>query len=255
MEHIVQIRALGAAAVIAIGAAVSLITSTVVVSRALKNRGEQSVRAQQELTVKGLARTRVRSDLGVWGINISGDGADLQQAYAVLEFGADRVQAFLAEQKFTEDELALSAIDTTTHFLRDKDGRESQQVVGFSLRRTFTVTSGNVDRIAQAAGEVTRLLQENIRVTSSAPEYTYTKVADLKVEILGEASRDARHRADQIASNAGGRTGPVHRAAMGVIQITRPNSTDVSSYGLYDTSTIEKDVSVVVTMSFAIESL
>lgn len=253
MEHIVKVQAFSAAAVIALGVAVSAITSTLVVSKAYKSRGEQASRAQQEMTVKGSARTGVISDLGVWSINISGEGADLQQAYSVLEFGADRVQAFLVEQGFAENEINLSAIDTSTHRVRDRDGRETQQIAGFTLRRTFTVTSTNVAQLARAAGEVTRLLQENIRVASSAPEYTYTKVGDLKVEILGEASKDARARATQIAGNAGCRVGEVRRANMGVIQITRPNSTEVSGYGIYDTSTIEKDISVVVTVTFAVE--
>lgn len=104
-EHTIRIRALSAAIVIALGATVSLITSTVVASRAYKGRGEQAAKSQQELTVKGSARIPVRSDLGVWRIDISGDGPTLQDAYAVLEFGADRVQAFLLQQGFDDAEI------------------------------------------------------------------------------------------------------------------------------------------------------
>jgi hypothetical protein len=206
------------------------------------------------MTVKGSARTSVRSDLAVWYITVSGNGTELKAAYEVLEHGVDRVQAFLAEQGFTESEISLNAITTTAHMVRDKDGRETLEVARYTLRRTFTVTSADVNRIALAAGEVTDLLKDNVQVASASPEFTYSKVADLKVAILGEASKDARDRADQIATNAGCRVGEVRKAAMGVIQITRPHSTDVSSYGIYDTSTIEKDVSVVVTVTFAVIS-
>ncbi len=254
MEQIIRVRAIGVAAVIALGITVSAVTSTVVASRAYQGRVEQTSKAQQEMNVKGSARAAVRSDLGVWSISISGFGSDLKTAYGVLEFGIDRVQAFLTEQGFAESEINLSAIDTSTHMQRDKEGRETAQILGYTLRRSFTITSKDVERIAHAAGEVTRLLQENVIVVSSVPQYTYTKVADMKLTILGEASKDALARATQIAANSGCRVGEVRRASMGVIQITRPNSTAVSDYGLYDTSTIDKEISVVVSVTFAVVS-
>ena len=87
---------------------------------------------------------------------------------------------------------------------------------------------------------------------SGMPQYTYSKVGDVKIAILGAASADARQRAQEIAARTGCRVMEVREAHMGVMQITRPNSTQVSSYGIYDTDTIEKDVSVVVTVTFGI---
>ncbi|HRI54143.1 MAG TPA: SIMPL domain-containing protein, partial [Pseudomonadota bacterium] len=72
-------------------------------------------------------------------------------------------------------------------------------------------------------------------------------------QILGEATKDARTRADEIAANSGCSIGEVRQAQMGVIQITQPDSTEVSGYGRYDTSTIDKDVSVVVSLTLGIE--
>ena len=255
MNHIVKINGMGIAATLALGMAISFITSTVVASRAYSSRGAQTTRSQQEITVKGSARTRVVSDLAVWSIEVINFNEELKDAYNGLEFGGDRVHAFLIDHGFTENEVALGPIGTTTHQTRDKDGRETPNISGYTLRRWFTVTSKDVGRTARAAGEVTRLLNENVRVRSEAPQFTFTNVADMKVEILGQASKDARSRADQIASNAGCRVGDVRRAVMGVIQITRPFSTEVSGYGIYDTSTIEKDVSVVVTVTFGVEQI
>jgi hypothetical protein len=251
----VRIRhAIGIAVVLALGAAISLITSSVVASRAYTARAEQAAKSRQELTVKGSARMPVTSDLGTWSIRVSGEGADLAGAYAVLEAATTRVREFLLQQGFETSEIGLSAIATETHYQRDKEGRPTRDVAGYTLERSVGVGSANVARVAKAAGEVTQLLRENVRVQSSPPQYTYTKVADLKVQILGEASKDARTRAEEIASNAGCRVGEVRNAQMGVIQITRPNSTEVSGYGLYDTSTIDKDISVVVTVTFGVVS-
>jgi len=76
----------------------------------------------------------------------------------------------------------------------------------------------------------------------------------LKIDLMGSASKDARARADEIAKNAGCRVAEVRSAHMGVLQITRPFSTEVSGYGVHDTGTIDKDVQAVVTASFRIEA-
>ncbi len=254
MEYRVRLNLLSTAIVVAAGIIVSVVTSTVVAARAYESRARQSAKVNQDITVKGSTRTRVRSDLAVWRIEVKGEGPELADAYAVLDAAAERVKAFLAGAGFAPDEVALSAIDTSTFFARDSQGRETREVSGYALERAFTVTTPQVDRAETAAGAVTELLKDNVKVVSSRPQYYYSKVADLKVQILGDASRDARARAEEIARSSGCRVTDVRRAQMGVIQITQPNSTEVSGYGLYDTSTIDKDVSVVVTLTLGIES-
>jgi hypothetical protein len=123
MHHIIDVRSLFRSSIILAAAlAVSVITSTVVASRAYQNRAAQAARSQQELTVKGSARMPVRSDLAVWHITVSGDGLDLKSAYEVLEFGVDRVQSFLRDQGFEDAQIGLGAIHTQSHQVRDRKG-------------------------------------------------------------------------------------------------------------------------------------
>jgi hypothetical protein len=183
---------------------------------------------------------------------VTGDGKDLKSAYTVLKAGVDRVNTFLEAQKFKPGEIAPGAIDTQTHYTRDWRGRETQDVASYTLSRTFTITTPRVDAVAVPAGEVTELIRDGINVVSSAPEYIYTNLADLKIEMIGEASKDARTRADQIVSNAGCVITEVRTARMGVMQITRPNSTEVSSSGMNDVSSIDKDVTSVVSLTLGL---
>ena len=71
--------------------------------------------------------------------------------------------------------------------------------------------------------------------------------------MLGEAAKDAKERADKIAASTGNSIGPVRSARMGVLQITPADSTEVSDMGIYSTSTIDKDMTAVVNISFAVD--
>ncbi len=71
--------------------------------------------------------------------------------------------------------------------------------------------------------------------------------------MLGEAANDAKLRAEKIAAITGNKIGTVRSARMGVLQITSADSTEVSDSGINDTSTIDKDMTAVVNISFAVE--
>jgi uncharacterized protein len=255
MENGLKFGLLGAAAVLSLGAAGGLIGSTALASRAYQARGTQAQRQEQTLNVTGSARRRITSDLAVWEIDISGEDKELTGAYKIVKNGFDRVAAFLKNQKFSPAEISVGAIDTTEQHttVKDKNGNETQEFKGYALRRTIVVSSRNIAAVAAAAGEVTELIQDGILVVSRAPRYHYTKLSDLKIAMIGEAAKDARNRADQIASNSGCRVSEVRNARMGVLQITQPESTDVSSEGINDTSTIEKDVTSVVALTLGLE--
>ncbi len=85
---------------------------------------------------------------------------------------------------------------------------------------------------------------------SEPPRYLYTKLGDLKIEMLAEATKDATARARQIADNSGAKLGAVREARMGVMQINPAHSTEVSDSGNNDTTSLEKEITAVVSAKF-----
>lgn len=71
--------------------------------------------------------------------------------------------------------------------------------------------------------------------------------------MIAEATEDAKDRAEAIAKTTGNRIGTVRSAKTGVFQITSRHSTAVSDYGIYDTSSLEKDITAVVSVQFSLE--
>ncbi|MDX2200598.1 MAG: SIMPL domain-containing protein [Phycisphaerae bacterium] len=255
MDVRVRLQSLFAPAlVVSFAVAASVIASTHVASKAYVRRATAAAEQYRTINVKGSVRERITSDQAVWRIRVSGLAPDLQAAYAVVERGVEQVQAFLKEQEFRSEEVGLGAISTNTYYATDEKGRQTRSVQEYELSRWFMVTTTDVQRINRSAGEVTRLIREGVRVESYAPEYYYSKLAELKVELIGKAAADARARADSIARAAGARVTEVRDAQTGVMQITRPHSTETSYEGMFDTSTIEKDVTVVITLTLGIEA-
>ena len=147
----------------------------------------------------------------------------------------------------------MSAIQTTENNRVDEKGRITCEVYSYRLTRRFEITSPEPVRIAKVAGEVTELLRNGAHVESLAPRYVYTRLADLKIRMIGEATANARERAERIATESKCRIGAVKEARAGVLQVTTPWSTEVSDSGVNDTSTIE-EVNSVVHLSFVIEA-
>jgi len=74
----------------------------------------------------------------------------------------------------------------------------------------------------------------------------------LRPQLVAAALRDAKRRAEAVASAGDSTIGGLRTVDVGVFQVTSPNSTEVSDYGEYDTSTLRKDVTAVVNATFAL---
>ena len=212
-----------------------------------------SKRGDEAITVTGSAKRRITSDLVVWSAGVSSQSGDLQEAYRSLSENIPKIKQYLVQKGIPEEQMTVSSITTTTLKRQDANGNETSEVTGYSLSQQIEVRSTDVGRISQIAREATELINQGILIESKAPQYYYTKIGDLKIEMLGEAAKDAKERAERIASSTGNSIGSVRSARMGVLQITAADSTEVSDYGTYDTGTIEKDITAVVNVSFAVE--
>jgi hypothetical protein len=96
------------------------------------------------------------------------------------------------------------------------------------------------------------LLTEGGPLAAAAPQYVYTRLATLRPQLLAAAMQDAQRRARVLVAASGARLGTLRGVDVGVFQVTTPNSTQVSDYGAYDTTTLNKDVTAVVNATFAL---
>jgi hypothetical protein len=137
------------------------------------------------------------------------------------------------------------------------DGTGRQQCSGsfmYSLTQNIIVESDNVQVIKELSLDAPSALSLlGVQVQTISVDFFYTKLASIRAELLEEASKNAKERAQAIAKSTGNKIGSVKDASQGVFQVTQKNSTDVSDYGSYDTSTVDKKITAIVRASFEVK--
>ena len=211
------------------------------------------------IRVTGSATKRIVSDLIQWSATIAVENPDRSAAYGQLKDHAAQVVAYLEEAGVAKDDIRVMSANVSEQYETEVVGAgeeriERQVLAGFRLDQRIVVSSHDVTGVEKASREVTQLLERGISISSDAPEYHYTKLGDLKIEMLAAASKDAKARAENIVESAGGELGGLIGADMGVININPPNSRSSSWDGNNDTSTVEKDIITIVHATFELQS-
>ena len=210
-------------------------------------------RGDQTITVTGSAKRQITSDFVVWRSAVSYQAPVLSEAYRSLSEAVPKIKAYLVSKGIPENEITASSISSQTLHGHTSDGVETSEITGYSLRQELEVRSKDVQKIGKIAREATELINQGILLESMAPEYYYTQLGGLKIEMLAEAAKDAKVRAEKIAESTGSSIGTVRTARMGVLQITPAGSNEVSDSGMNDTSSLEKDITAVVSIGFAVD--
>ena len=209
------------------------------------------------LTITGATDVLIRSDQVKWSGTFSrevpADG--LQRGFAQMQSDGDAVVRFLTDQGISREQIVLATV--VLNPVQEQCGNPPRAgctgaVVAYRLNQEVTVSSSEVEKMTAIAQNSSALINQGVIFAGRNPEYYYSKLADLRVRLFADATKDAQARAEQIAASTGARVGQLVSASTGVIQITPPNSTQISDQGTYDTSTIEKKVTGVVRAQFTL---
>ena len=209
------------------------------------------VKNSQFITAKGSTRKNVKSDLVVWKGSFTTEAPTLLEAQQKLKADAVKVGQFLTVNSVTNHVFKPIAIEELKSSIKDADGWRQERTTGYRLTQAVRVESSDVDRLAQL--DTTPLVEQGVLFTTDPPQFLYTKVAEEKIEMLADATKDARARAEQIAAQGSRSIANLHDAEMGVFQITPLHETDTSSGGENDTSSLDKTITAVVTATFLLK--
>ena len=226
--------------------AVAIVIAFLMISNAYKYKFV----AEQTITITGSAEKDFTSDQIVWKGNFERKMLDLKAAYTLLKQDETTIRNYLKNKGVSETEMVFSAINIDKQFSYQYDGGGRQtgsEFTGFNLSQSVTVNSKNIAQVEKISREITQLIESGIELNSSPPAYYYTKLSELKIDLLAKAGADAKLRAETIAKNSGTNLGRLTKASMGVFQITGQNSNEDYSYGgVFNTSSIDKTASITL---------
>jgi hypothetical protein len=210
------------------------------------------------VSVVGMAERDFDSDLIVWDISYNVLDMSITNGYSELKEMTQVVKKYLAEQGIKESEMDFKAISNykETDYVYNRETQTSQNIFrGYRLTQRVRIESHDVEAVEKVQRQISELMDRGINIEDNDLAYYYTKLSDLKIEMLAEATSNARERAKTIAKSAGSRLGGLQTANMGVFQITAPNSSDedYSWGGTFNTSSKKKRASINMRLTYYVK--
>lgn len=206
----------------------------------------QSRKAETSLRVVGYSSKIFQSDLVKWNVSLqkSVGENELSSGYKTMNADVKAFRDYLVSQGFKEDDISVQPVTSFPRY--DNYGNMS----GYNLSQEIFLLSENLDKVQELSLNPDFIADRGMVLQNSRLEYLYTKLPDLKKELLAAATEDALARAKEISGSANSKLGKMREARAGVFQITEPFSTEVSDYGIYNTGTRKKSISVTLTAYF-----
>ena len=209
--------------------------------------------SNQVINVTGSAKREIVSDLGVIKGTVSVEGTTAEAAYKELQRQIPLLLDYLSSKGFPKNKIDLLTINSYPLYQMGANGYTTNIIRGYTYSQRFQFNSTDVQKIKAISLDLPSVVERGVNLQLDMPEYHYTRLADLKIEIQAEAAKDAKTRAEKIAQATDREIGPLRDAKMGVIQITPRLSNQVSDYGINDLSSIDKEITAVVNASFIIK--
>ena len=179
----------------------------------------------------------------------------LKDAYHELKMDKESIYNYLLKKGINKNEIVFSSVDIENlySYSYDKEGNSHSSFNGYKLSQNISIESKEIEKIENIAREITELIDLGIAFQSRDPQYYYTKMSELKVEMISSATEDAQIRAEKIATNSNSELGDLKNAQMGIFQIIGQNSNEDYSWGgTFNTSSKMKTATITMKLDFGI---
>ena len=197
--------------------------------------------ADRSVTVRGLAEREVLADLATWTLAYSAQGDSLKAVQADIDKDTQAINAFFKELGFATDELRPTGVG-----VNQRNNNYGKPVI--NIRQRITLRTDNITLAQKAVSQQFELIRRGVVLEDgSGMTYTFTKLDEVKPEMVAQATQDARRAAQQFAQDSGANVGGIKSATQGYFSI-RSRDGDRGGYGVSDTP--YKKVRVVTTVNF-----
>ncbi len=202
-------------------------------------------RGDAVVTVRGLSERDVEADLATWTIATQANGNDLATVQAKADSDAAAVRSFLAANGFTPAEIQPRGSSVSQYF-DSNAGR-----MNITIRQRILARTVDIRRMEKAFANQAEIIRKGVALDSDGGggvQYSFTKLNDVKPEMIAEATKSARESAEQFARDSDTKVGGIRQATQGLFSITgRDGETGMG------TETPYQKVRVVTTIDFYLD--
>jgi hypothetical protein len=233
---------LGAVAIFAIG----LTTSGYALGDGLRR---SKMAEHRSVTVRGVSERDVTADLATWSVTFSHRGPELGSVQQSVDEQARAVRAFFQRAGFKPVEVT----DTDVSLGHEQPTDNKGNPVGprlVTVSRSIQLRTTDVMRARDAYTRQAELLRDGVEMSSSGVNFTFTKLNDLKPQMIAEATQNARRSADQFAHDSGTSVGRIKTASQGYFSIGARDGDDCEDCGSSGGSSPYQKVRVVTTIDY-----
>ncbi|MDZ7754518.1 MAG: SIMPL domain-containing protein [Gammaproteobacteria bacterium] len=178
---------------------------------------------ERSVTVKGLSEREYPADVVIWPIQYTDAGNDLQALYTSLDESSSKIRAFLAARGLEDSEVSV-----TPPVINDKSAQQygggPRAEFRYSAQQSVTVYSGRVREVRDMMKGLSDLGRQGIVFSGgnydTQPEYLFTRLNEVKPEMIEEATTKAREVAEKFAADSASRLGKIRRASQGQFSIS-----------------------------------
>ena len=178
---------------------------------------------ERTVTVKGLSEREYSADIVIWPIKFTAASNDLSELYKLMDSNSAKIQSFLANAGIANDEISFSS-PAINDKAAQQYGNQSVAEFRFTAAQTVTVYSKNIDSVRDVMGRMSDLGKQGIVFTGddyqAQTEYIFTRLNEIKPEMIEEATRKAREVAEKFASDSQSTLGKIKRASQGQFSIS-----------------------------------
>lgn len=202
------------------------------------------------LVVTGSATATTTADVAKLRITVSRVAFDstLGSAQTRVTTDAAAVSDYFKAKGIAEADIQISPAFVYQNYMKDESAPQS-----YNVQANISIQSDDPSLIDSLSKEVgVALANKGVNASVQQPEFYISNLPELRVALIGKAVADARDRAESIAESTGQKVGKLQSASSGVVQVMAPNSIDISDYGSYDTTTIDKQVMVTARATFQV---
>jgi uncharacterized protein len=224
--------------------AVALVIGMIAIGHAVSTRGNET-----GVTITGESSASVSANQVIWTLTAQEIAPTAREAVSMVAADVASLSAYLKTGGIDVSKLVLSGVSTSNNE-QYVNGNPTGKILNYQASRNITVNSNNVYLIQKLSQGIGQVLETGANIDSNGPQYYVSTLQKLRPRLIAAAVRDAKSRAISLVSATGGTVGSVRSAKSGPFQVNAVGSVEVSSGGVYDTTTIRKTVSTTVTVVF-----